>query len=66
MARRIGQRMMTACIACHLPNQPSKAIEINTPSRQFAPAYGSHRIAIYPEASAAILRGAEQPGAARL
>jgi predicted CXXCH cytochrome family protein len=59
MARRIGQRMMTECIGCHLPNQPSKAIEINTPTRQFAPAYRSHLIAIYPELSAAILRGAD-------
>lgn len=52
----IGDRMLTSCVDCHLPNQPSAALRINTPTGHFAPSYRSHAIAIYPAVAAAILR----------
>ena len=44
----IGDRILTACIDCHMPNRPSGALQINTSTGQFAPSYRSHAIAIYP------------------
>lgn len=52
----IGTRMLTQCVNCHLPDQPSSALRINTPKGHFAPSYRSHAIAIYPAVAAAIRR----------
>jgi len=62
MATEIGERLTTACIDCHMPNRRSKAIEINTPTKQFALYFRSHAIGIYPEVARAVLRS---NGAAR-
>jgi len=47
MAAQIGDRMMTSCIDCHMPNRRSRAIEINTATKRFALYYRSHAIGIY-------------------
>src|SRR2546422_4660194 len=56
MATEMGERLTTACIDCHMPNRRSKAIEINTPTKQFALYFRSHAIGIYPEVARAVLR----------
>jgi hypothetical protein len=56
MADQIGERMITACIDCHMPNQNSTAIEINTATKPFALHYRSHVIGIYPEVAATVLQ----------
>ncbi len=56
MANQIGDRLMTFCIDCHMPNRRSKAIEINTSTKRFALYYRSHAIGIYPDVAAAVLR----------
>ena len=60
MAARIGARMITRCIDCHMPNEKSRAIQINTPTTQFSLNYRSHAIGIYPEVTAAILQSSEE------
>ncbi len=60
-AEEIGARMMTACIDCHMPNQKSRAIQINTPRQQFALYFRSHAIGIYPEVAAAVLQSNAEP-----
>src|SRR3989454_4341339 len=55
-ATEIGERLTTACIDCHMPNRRSKAIEINTPTKQFALYFRSHAIGIYPEVARTVLR----------
>ena len=40
--------LVEGCVGCHMPNEPSRALKINTPDGTFAPSYRSHRIAIYP------------------
>ena len=54
MATEIGGRLTTACIDCHMPNRRSKAIEINTSTKQFALYFRSHAIGIYPEVARAV------------
>ena len=60
MTDQIGGRMMSLCIDCHMPNQKSNAIQINTPAKQFAPYYRSHMIAIYPEVAATPLQSRKE------
>ena len=55
MADKIGDRMMTDCIDCHMPNRKSNAIQIDTPTRRFALYYRSHAIGIYPAVAAMVL-----------
>jgi hypothetical protein len=55
-AQEIGARMITDCIDCHMPNQASRLIRINTPSKPFSPSLRSHLIGIYPEVAATVLR----------
>ena len=43
----MGAGIMNYCIECHMPDQPSNAIQINTPVKQFSPEYRSHAIGIY-------------------
>lgn len=35
------------CVECHMPNQPSGLIQLDTPDGRIAPAYRSHAIGIY-------------------
>jgi hypothetical protein len=56
MAAQIGDRMMTSCIDCHMPNRRSRVIEINTSTKRFALYYRSHAIGIYPDVTAGVLR----------
>jgi hypothetical protein len=35
------------CVECHMPNQPSGLIQLDTPGGRIAPAYRSHAIGIY-------------------
>ena len=56
MAAEIGERLMTACIECHMPNRKSKAIEIQTATKPFVLYYRSHAIGIYPEVVRAVLQ----------
>jgi hypothetical protein len=44
-------QLVEGCIDCHMPNQPSRALQINTPDGTFGPPYRSHRIAVYPRAA---------------
>jgi len=55
MADRIGDRMMTDCVDCHMPNKKSNAIQINTPTQRSALYFRSHAIGIYPEVAAMVL-----------
>jgi hypothetical protein len=43
-----------------MPNEKSRAIQINTPTTQFSLNYRSHAIGIYPEVTAAILQSSEE------
>jgi len=60
MADQIGGRIMAQCINCHMPNQQSSAIEINTPTKQSAVFFRSHAIGIYPTVAAAVLRSSKE------
>jgi len=60
MAAKIGARMITSCIDCHMPNQRSHAIQINTPTTQSALSFRTHAIGIYPEVAATILQSGKQ------
>lgn len=57
MATRLGSRLVSRCIDCHMPNEPSRALVINTPTGSFGPAYRSHRIGLYPQIADAVLQG---------
>ena len=48
--------MISSCIDCHMPNQPSHAIEINTPTTRSSLYFRSHAIGIYPEIAATVLQ----------
>ncbi len=56
MAATIGSRMMSLCVDCHMPNQPSHAIEINTATTQASLYFRSHAIGIYPGIAARVLQ----------
>jgi hypothetical protein len=56
VADSIGSQLMGSCVDCHMPKQRSHAIEINTATTRSSLYYRSHAIAIYPEATAAVLR----------
>jgi len=56
MAQEIGGRLLADCIDCHMPNRSSQALQINTPTKQFALYFRSHQIAIYPEVARALLQ----------
>jgi len=60
MAAKIGARMITSCIDCHMPNQRSNAIQITTPTRQSSLSFRSHAIGIYPEVAATILQSGRE------
>ena len=60
MAARIGARMIPHCIDCHMPNERSRAIQINTPTTQFSLHFRSHAIGIYPEVTATILQSSKE------
>jgi len=61
MVDQIGARMITSCIDCHMPNQRSNAIEINTPTTRSTLSFRSHTIGIYPEVAATILQSNREP-----
>ncbi len=52
--------MITRCIDCHMPNERSRAIQINTATTQFSLNYRNHAIGIYPEVAAAILQASKE------
>jgi len=52
--------MITHCIDCHMPNERSRAIQINTSTTQFSLSYRNHAIGIYPEVAAAILQSSKE------
>jgi len=60
MAARIGVRMISSCIDCHMPNQRSHAIQINTPATQPSLSFRNHAIGIYPEVAATILQSGKE------
>lgn len=55
--RRLGDRLVENCIDCHMPNRPSNALKLTTPSAQAAISYRNHAIGIYPQAVADVLGG---------
>jgi hypothetical protein len=59
-AAEIGARLIPDCIDCHMPNERSRAIEINTPTQQFALSFRNHAIGRYPEVAARILQSHRQ------
>ena len=54
-ARRIGNRLISRCIDCHMPNRPSSALKLTTPTAQAAISYRNHTIGVYPQAFADVL-----------
>lgn len=54
-APEIGNRMLTSCVDCHMPNPESNAIQITTPTRRLALYFRSHAIGIYPDVAASVL-----------
>jgi len=60
LAGKIGRRMMTDCVDCHMPNRETRLIRISTPTKQVSPYLRSHLIGIYPEVSSAMLRRADE------
>jgi len=55
-AAQLGPRAGERCVDCHMPDQRSNVITIQTPGRRLAQLYRTHRIAVYPEAAQAVLR----------
>ena len=55
-ATKVGGRLTSACVDCHMPLQKSNAIQINTATGRGAAYYRSHSIAIYPAIAAEIVR----------
>ena len=47
-AAEIGDRMLSACVDCHMPVSLSNALQINTPTGADGFSIRSHRIAVYP------------------
>jgi len=43
-----------------MPNERSRAIQINTPTTQFSLHFRSHAIGIYPEVTATILQSSKE------
>ena len=60
MAEQIGGRMMSLCIDCHMPNQKSNAIQINTAAKRAVLYFRSHRIGVYPAVAATLLQSSKQ------
>ena len=46
-AEKIGSRMMTDCIDCHMPILKSRLIRFSTPTTQFSPDLRTHLIGVY-------------------
>ena len=46
-AKKIGSRMMTDCIDCHMPTRKSRLIRFETSAAKFSPDLRSHLIGIY-------------------
>jgi hypothetical protein len=53
-AGQLGDRLMTRCIDCHMPNRPSDGLRLTTPSAQAAIFYRSHAIGIYSESETSV------------
>ncbi len=49
-AEKIGTRLITDCIDCHMPTRRTRLIRFNTPTTQFSPDLRSHLIGIYSKA----------------
>jgi len=56
MADKIGDRMLSACVDCHMPDRESNAIQIATSTRRLALHFRSHAIGIYPDVVASVLQ----------
>jgi hypothetical protein len=56
VAAGIGPQATSYCIDCHMPNQKSNLIRINTPGKQFAPECRSHAIGVYRQITEATLQ----------
>lgn len=63
-AREIGAKMITQCVNCHMPTSPTSIVWFDKDGQRFAPVKRSHRIAIYRDVSAKILRVSGAGGAA--
>ena len=46
-AARLGSRLQAECIDCHMPEVPTAALWVNTPTGRWSPNYRSHAIGIY-------------------
>jgi len=51
---------MSLCVDCHMPNQQSNAIQINTAAKQAFLYFRSHRIGVYPAVAATLLQSVKQ------
>ncbi len=49
-------RLLSDCVECHMPDQPSQLIRINTPAGNYSPAYRQHTIGVYREIAERLLR----------
>jgi Cytochrome c554 and c-prime len=50
-ATGLGDRLRAECIDCHMPEVPTSALWVNTPTGRWSPNYRSHAIGIYPATS---------------
>jgi hypothetical protein len=50
-ARKAGVQMMAQCLDCHMPNQQSKLIRIETATTKYPVPYRNHTIGVYPGSS---------------
>jgi len=59
---RVGRGISERCVDCHMPNQQSRVISIQTPGKTFHQSYRNHTIAIYPAAAKNVLQTLEAKG----
>jgi len=56
MAGKLGARLMDKCIDCHMPNEDSRLISVNTPAKRISVYYRNHAIGVYPKAADSALQ----------
>ena len=62
LSARLGPGISGKCIDCHMPAQPSRVINIQTPGKTFHQSYRTHTIGIYPAATKQALQTLETKG----
>jgi len=60
-ADRLGARLTTDCVDCHMPNRPSRSLQINMPGRGEVIWFRSHLIGVHPESRARLREAGPTP-----